>query len=188
MSYQNYLAQMRRNADWSNTRQAQKTERAMSVYKSIPMDTDTWLSDTGEAIPVRQLSDETLWKVIIWCTRYAYQLFVANDQMAAEHEIPLTAARRWLCQQQVFQAAVQEAGLRELTFPDDVYDLLDKHYLEYIHLQRPAPAERTVPWRDPAKKAQAAHLRDIAAITAVDSYGKKLRNLTIALPKESECS
>lgn len=112
---------------------------------------DTWRTASNQAFNLNDLSDQEVWNAVLYCVRDRVALHVFYASGDDTDVVP----ECWLRDRPLFQALVQHAVRRELTFPTDVFDYLRNFVLETV----PDPGDEPPPWKNPAAAAEQEELR-----------------------------
>jgi hypothetical protein len=134
-----------------------------------------WCEANGERTPFSALSDQRVWDIVGWLVRTARKHF---DAYADKNDVASAfGPDSWLCARPLFLALVVEAARRRITFPPDVFAVIDK-YIDKSAV-REVTEKTPPPWRDPElRKIQGATLDQIAE-THGEAYEKEHRNIDL---------
>jgi len=173
-------------------RQQEAAQRRQEAQHAINwLDHEHWTTPAGDSsggvwtYQIDQMEDQHLWNTIIWCVREVKNLFRQYNVLPPHASGSIGfRAKTWLREQPVFRSLVQQAVIRQLTFPRDTYQYLREYALERGNREQ---LRETRPWRDPGAAYQlqeletfrdaAIHVEQTANIEA--EIGKPLREIDL---------
>lgn len=168
------------------TRRQAQAEAALAEERAnaFPINwqsTSTWRAPNsnapGETIdfPLTTMTDEHTYQTILWLIRGRNDHARLYGEPPPEISLSLYASR-WLVQQPIFRSLMEQALLRELTFPSDVVN-----YLRGYVLERTTQADtlRAPPWQDPGATYQRHDLQRAVEKLREDAAGRPLRHIEL---------